>query len=413
MHVSTFNDQGLRADGEDVESPLNIAVGSGLAQGFTVVNGAFEGKIVVVLTNDGGIAEDERFVAPTKPTTPEIPTKPVEPNSFPFPLQNRGETPKLIRKPDEVIDITDLAQGSHREMNHPSRRGFEAPDKDGNVRRCIAGSARTIINLETKQREFVFSGVDNVTWSAVEPNTAWGVRKDGSVLVRYKNGKLEDWITAKSLGYDRIDVEAEGEIVDGYDKSVFVRLTKGNQRYLANISLDTKGLIAWPIPNTNFDCWGIDYSGEFGVLDTLPASTEDGAWRIYAEADDVYETAKIGTKHFCTANGFLIDVNAIMIDLETAEHDDRLKGLGLGVSSGQQANYLHPNYVVWTQGGKSAATKNIGLVSLDGKQFAQLIDTFGGWNGEIYASASLAPDGTFRLGYCEGNRTKVAVWNQR
>jgi hypothetical protein len=409
VDVFTSNGEDKSASGRDDESPLQIAVGSKLAEGFAVANGAFVGRIVVTLSDGGQSVTDERFIAGATPSIPEVPTNPESPDALPFPLQARGETPKLVRSPDDIQDITALLGGSHKVPNHPSRRAI---DESG--RFLIGGSWLTIVDLETEKVAFKFPNISAVTWSAKTPNTAWAIDKDGRALWRYHDGEFAEFLTARTLGFGSINVEAEGEFIDGKDKYAWL---KADDSFLIRVSLDEKRIVnRWAVAGGH-DMWPIDYSGRYGMLDTLPGSPKnpyDANWRFYdCQTNVVRETEDLHTAHATSIDGGLVDVYGVIYSPDNLKGDKRLQGLGHGVSTGQHVQYNHAaNAVVWTQGGKTATTKQINLVSLDGQHFAYLSNAGrAGWSlsGVIYATSWLK-GGVFKLAYCNDGEVVVKTW---
>ena len=221
----------------DKESPLNISVnGQGpLKDALGVHNGKFWGKLEVKAwgINEGvqsEFATKSINITETNPTTPEVPEVPVTPevpNIFPFPLQKRGETPKFVRKPDELIDITDLVGGSHKVPNHPTRRAL-----DLSGRYFIGGSLRTIVDLSERKAIFTFSGINAVTWSAVQDGVAWGINSEA--IWRYENRRITRYIEPKDLGFRSFSVEAEGEFIDGFDRYAWL---KADNAFLIRVDL--------------------------------------------------------------------------------------------------------------------------------------------------------------------------------
>ena len=424
---------GYEADERD--TPLVVSIGSHLAKGIDKSHGKMTGSVTgwvtpFLDTNTPGMKVEFAYQLPviSEPQVPEIPELPVEPGlSFPFALQKKGESPRLVRTADIVRNVTNLIRGTHKLPNHPSFNAIDPWGEHG-----IFGSAPTIIELKNPRFISSLPGTNNVMWSQCVRGKIWATMNDGSGLAVSNNyGKdLSMYISAESLGFKEIHTMNEGGFIGGISnvnkfpqdaRAAFRAQDNNNNYYIIIIDLVEKRLLRqWPVARVNYDNWGISYGGEYAILDTLPPSTSGGRWEIFNSIDFSTKLTRqrndrnelLNTAHMTFGRHHIIDANGVMFDLRDASDSERLKGLGHGVSSGQHVCYIDeiPS-VVWTQGGKASANKQINLVTLDGQSFAHLANTTGGaLGGVIYANGRLAKSGDFILTYVKGREVFVEIW---
>lgn len=322
----------------------------------------------------------------------------------PFTKQLAGATPSKVTAPT-TWQLGGVLEGSQDYWNHPSTGG--AFGVDGVA--AIGGSAKTIVDTATRVEIGSNLSGGNVQWSQVTEGTIWYLNGSSDFRKRLNYGSDSQVFTAAEAGYVSLHFNGEGSMVDDNDRYVGLVGVKGDGTawlFVWDLVLDSKVdeiqiAGSWSGSST-FDAWGMGPNGTTIVLDGNPAGTTTNNWKCFPFNGGGFTVASfaaapvaaVPTRHFTLANldglDVLVTVDGYVMNGVTGVQIRRIETLGPGVSSAQHVGRVAgTSCVVWSNGSKAAAIKQVSLVWLDGSGFVYLYDAAGGWNGgEIYASGA-------------------------
>lgn len=323
----------------------------------------------------------------------------------PFTKQLAGATPSKVSAPT-TWNVGGVLEGSQDYWNHPSTYG--AFSADGVA--AIGGSAKTIMNVTTRAEIGSNLPGGNVQWSQAVEGRIWYLSGTSEFRKRENYGTDSLVFTAATAGYSTLHFNGEGSMTDTNDRYLGLVGAKGDGTawmFVWDLVLGSKVdeiqiASSWNGAST-FDAWGMGPNGTTIVLDGNPSGTTTNNWKCLAFTSSGFTAASFAaapiaacpTRHFTLANldglDVLVTVDGYVMNGITGAQIRRINTLGPGVSTAQHVGWVKgTSCVIWTNGSKTASTKEVSLVWLDGSGFIYLFDCTGasvGWNGgEIYAS---------------------------